>query len=62
MLPPVYHSENFLYVMSLKGFNPLGIEMTIPNLRIIFRGEPWKEMFRYKFNLSLPKWKNKEER
>lgn len=35
--------------------------VTVPNLRIIFRGEPGKEIFTYRFNLLLPKWKNKEE-
>ena len=35
--------------------------VTILNLRIIFRGEPGKEIFTDRFNLLLPKWKNKEE-
>ena len=35
--------------------------VTVPNLTIIFRGEPGKEIFTYRFNLSLPKWKNEEE-
>lgn len=35
--------------------------VTILNLRIIFRREPGKEIFTDRFNLLLPKWKNKEE-
>lgn len=54
-LPPARCSENFVNVISLTGFNAQGTRRTILNLRIIFRGEPWKEIFRYKFNLALSK-------
>lgn len=62
MLPPAYHSENILNVVSLKGFTPQDIGITILNLRIIFRGKPWKEIFRCELNLSLSEWENEEER
>lgn len=39
MLPPACHSENFLNIVSLRGFNSHNIRITIPNLIIIFRGE-----------------------
>lgn len=61
VLPPACCSENFVNVISLTGFNAQGIRGTIPDLRLIFRGEPRNEISRYKLNLVLPKWKNEEE-
>lgn len=46
--------REFPQVISLKGFDTHSIGITTPNLRIIFR-ELLKDIFRYKFNLSLPK-------
>lgn len=59
VLPPACCSENFVNVISLTGFNAQGIRGTIPDLRLIFRGEPRNEISRYKLNLVLPKWKKR---
>lgn len=61
MLPPVCCSENFVNVISFTGSNAQGLRRTTPELRLIFREEPRKEISRYEFRLVLLRWKNKEE-